>query len=309
MTGRTNPSTGICAVIVTFNPELANLLQVLRAIRGTVENAVLIDNASRNLDEALIHKTNPGLVVERLPANIGIAAAQNRGVGIARRCGANYLLFLDQDSIPQGDMVARLRYTYERLEREGHKVACVGPRVRMPDMAKLSDFDRLSWIGKRRIRCRKSHDAVECDVLISSGSLVALPAIDAIGPMEEDLFIDQVDTEWCLRARAAGYRIFGACGAVIEHRLGDSRRRLWFGRWRLLPRHKPFRYYYIFRNTLLLFRRRYVSLKWILYQLRWLGALFLLYGLLTRRRSGELAMMLKGVADGVRGVTGKLREG
>ena len=61
--------------------------------------------------------------------------------------------------------------------------------------------------------------------------------------MEEALFIDQVDTEWCLRARSMGYRVFGACGAILEHRLGEAYYRIWFGRWRQLPRHKPFRYY------------------------------------------------------------------
>ena len=130
--------------------------------------------------------------------------------------------------------------------------------------------------------------------------------MDKVGLMEEGLFIDQVDTEWCLRARAAGYRVFGACGAVLDHRLGDSSNRLWFGRWRRLPRHQAFRYYYIFRNTVLLFRRRYVSVKWITFQLHWLGALFLLYGVLNRHRHGELRMMVKGFADGIRGVTGKL---
>jgi rhamnosyltransferase len=127
--------------------------------------------------------------------------------------------------------------------------------------------------------------------------------------MEESLFIDQVDTEWCLRARSKGYRIFGVCGAVLEHRLGETAQRVWTGRWRRLPRHKPFRYYYIFRNTILLCRRPYVPGRWVLFNLRWLVVLFITYGLLTRVRTGELGMMVKGAVDGVRGVTGKLKQG
>jgi hypothetical protein len=39
---------------------------------------------------------------------------------------------------------------------------------------------------------------------------------------------------------------------------------------------------------------------------RWLIGLFIAYGILTTRRTGELRMMLKGISDGVRGVKGKL---
>jgi rhamnosyltransferase len=294
-------------VIVTYQPDRTRLLQVVQAVRVATEHVVIVDNRSDYFDEAALRAAHPGLMLKRLHTNMGIAAAQNEGVDFARCCGASYVLFLDQDSIPQERMVSCLRTTLERLEREGQKVACVGPRVRLPGTHKVSDFARPGWLLRRRVPCPHATAAVECDFLISSGSLVSLRTMDQVGPLEEGLFIDQVDTEWCLRARAAGYRVFGACGAVLDHRLGDSANRLWFGRWRRLPRHQAFRYYYIFRNTLLLFRRRYVSLKWMLFQLRWLCALFLLYGIFNRHRSGELSMMVKGVADGIRGVTGKLQ--
>jgi len=76
---------------------------------------------------------------------------------------------------------------------------------------------------------------MECDFLLSSGSLVPLDVIDKVGGMEEELFIDQVDTEWCLRARSMGYRVFGAFGAILEHRLGEAHARAWFDRWPHLP--------------------------------------------------------------------------
>ena len=73
-----------------------------------------------------------------------------------------------------------------------------------------------------------------------------------------------------------------------------------------MKRHKPFRYYYIFRNTLLVVRRPYVSVKMALFQLRWLPAgLFIAFGIFGR--SGELAMMFRGARDAFRGITGKIR--
>src|SRR5437868_172118 len=87
----TDPAAGICAVIVTFNPDLSSLLQVLRAIHGAVEHVVVVDNASRRLEERCVRDVNPDLLLERLPANVGIAAAQNKGIDIARRRSAKYV--------------------------------------------------------------------------------------------------------------------------------------------------------------------------------------------------------------------------
>jgi rhamnosyltransferase len=265
-----------------------------------------VDNGSTNIDERAFLGACPSVVIRKLGTNKGIATAQNEGISVARQMAGRYVLFLDQDSVPQKGMVPRLLAALQRLEASGCKVACVGPRLKLPGGSALSTFFRLGWLGSRRQSCRNDRAAVECDFLLSSGSLVPLEIIDKIGGMEDALFIDQVDTEWCLRARSMGYRVFGVCGAILEHRLGEASSRLWLGRWRQLPRHKPFRYYYIFRNSVLLFRREYVSPKWIWFQLQWLAVLFLRYGIFTRKRSGELGMMLKGTMDGMRRITGKL---
>ncbi|MFP3480127.1 glycosyltransferase family 2 protein, partial [Burkholderia sp. SIMBA_057] len=68
--------------------------------------------------------------------------------------------------------------------------------------------------------------------------------------MNESFFIDHVDTEWCLRANAAGYALFGVCAARLDHELGDRIVRLWAIRWRAVPVHSPVRMYYMFRNTI-----------------------------------------------------------
>ena len=42
-------------------------------------------------------------------------------------------------------------------------------------------------------------------MLISSGCLIPLSAIDTIGEMDEELFIDHVDTDWFLRAKSLAH--------------------------------------------------------------------------------------------------------
>jgi rhamnosyltransferase len=292
---------------VTYEPQTIGLLKSLEGLIPEVEGVIIVDNGSRDLEEARLREAYPSLTVIRLAENKGIGGAQNEGIALARKLGYAYVLLMDQDSVPQSGMVACLRAGVERLRAEGRKVACVGPRIRYPGGPVLPTFVTLGWLGRRYAACADTAAVVECDTLISSGSLIPLDAVADVGAMDEGFFIDQVDAEWCLRARSRGYRVYGACGAVLEHHLGESAERFWAGRWRTLPRHQPFRYYYIFRNTILLARRKYTSLRWVLFNAAWLASLFVLYGLLTPRRLGELRMMRWGVVDGMKGVSGKLR--
>jgi rhamnosyltransferase len=189
----------------------------------------------------------------------------------------------------------------------GYAPGC-GSRFLDPYTGLQSSFTRLARLGVRRVACHPAAHEVQTDFLISSGSLIPLVAFDEIGPMEESLFIDQVDAEWCLRARSKDYRLFGACRAVLRHSLGEGATRVWFGRWRHVHPHKAFRYYYIFRNTVLLTRRPYVPVAWTLHGLWYLAGLLVVAGIMAKERSSVLPRMLKGVLDGVRGVTGRIVE-
>lgn len=294
----------VAAIVVSYQPTAA-LPEQVRALAPQVSRVFIVDNGSGEVARGLLADlVSANVEVLAMGDNVGIACAQNRGLQHARAHGATHVLLMDQDSWPEPQMVERLVAAWEHLAAKGERVACVGPRVRMSD-GTLSGFYRLRGLWPRPVACATGASTVECDSLIASGSLIPLAALEEVGAMEEGLFIDVVDEEWCLRARSRGHRVYGVCDASLRHRLGESSRYIWLGRWRQLPRHKPFRYYYIFRNTLAVGRRSYVPLRWKLFQLVRLTALFLSYGLLTRDRGGEVAYMLKGVAHGLRGVSGR----
>lgn len=298
----------VCAVIVAFYPDRIRLERLLSALARQAPFTVIVDNGSEPglLDQ--LRETHKPVEIIRLDCNRGIAAAQNTGVAAARKLGASHVLLLDQDSIPAGDMVARLCATLDSLEREAVKVGCIGSRFFAPGLEGRFAFLRLGPIGMRRVFCDGGAGAIESDMLISSGTLVSLAVIDAVGPMDESLFIDHVDTEWCFRARSLGYRLFGECRALLEHDLGEDSRKIWFGRWRRVHRHKPFRYYYIFRNSILLFRRSYVPAQWVLFEIWYLLGLVILFGLSRASARGTLSMMYRGCCDGLRGVAGRAKE-
>lgn len=292
----------VIAVVVTFHPDRGALAAALAALLPQVRQVVVVDNGSTTANPV------PGLEHHwlQLGQNLGVGAAQNRGIDAARAAGAGYVLLLDQDSRPAPGMVVALLAAYEAGCTQGQRVGAVGPAVVAPD----GQFDGFIRFGQGRYQGVQPSDdgsAVPCDMLIASGTLIPMPVLAEVGGMDETLFIDKIDTDWSLRATAAGYTLLGAPAARLQHRLGERQLRLWFLGWRSLAQHKPFRYYYMLRNGLLLRRRPHASAAWRRADRRQLLSIVLYFGLLAPGRASALGMMLRGMWHAWRGISGPLR--
>ena len=77
--------------------------------------------------------------------------------------------------------------------------------------------------------------------------------------MDDGLFIDGVDHEWCWRGRRDGYRFFIDEHTPLSHKLGEGDRYFIF---RKVAIPTPFRTYYQFRNYFKLLKRSYVPIYW-----------------------------------------------
>ena len=95
--------------------------------------------------------------------------------------------------------------------------------------------------------------------LISSGTLIPIDAFDKVGLMEEKLFIDYVDHEWCWRAFSKGYICCMDRNVRIMHKVGQKAISL-CGFPFLIS--SSFRYFYQYRNSLWLMKRYYVPFNW-----------------------------------------------
>lgn len=303
-------STDVVPVVVTYNPDESTLLSSLSALLCQVSTVVVVDNGSSTSPEGWISRLEPkwpgGIRLVPLEHNLGLGGAYNIGITIARKLGAAFVLLMDQDSIPELGMIGKLQSTYADLVECGRQVGAVGPRYRDSETSDLSNFVRVARLGFARIGCDDANNFVRADFLISSGLLISVEALDQVGGMDEKLFIDHVDTEWCFRAQSKGFEVYGVCGAVMRHSLGDRRTRVWWGRWRTLPFHLPFRYYYIFRNSVLLWRRPYMPQGWKRIDRLRILYFLLFYGVLAPNRLANLRMMWRGCNDGWRGVGGSM---
>lgn len=294
----------IIAVVVTYFPELDVLDKVITAIAAQVPAVIVVDNGNQPEIGDLCPRRKAEYCP--MPENLGLAAAQNHGIALALQMGASHVLLMDQDSLPAPDMVVEQRRIERALRDEGvSRIGAIGARYTGRHATNESFFVRFGWLKFRRVFCsetRRRH--VRSDFLISSGALFTRDALHEVGLMDEGLFIDHIDTDWFLRANHYGYFSYGACDAAMEHSLGEHTVRVWLGRWRYLPLHKPFRYYYMFRNSLLIYRKDYAPAKWLINDFVRLWFILVFYTLFAAPRLERLGLIFKGVVDGVFGRRG-----
>jgi len=234
--------------------------------------------------------------------NLGIATALNQGVAKLVDAGCDSVLLFDQDSEPSSELLEGLPRLMAETILEGRRVAVIGPAYEDQRLGGVAPFVRFSFPVLKRIP-PVGNELIDADFLITSGSCLNPQAWRDVGPMDDALFIDFVDVEWCVRARSAGYAVLGTPLLRLSHSLGGAPIRV-LGR--LYPSHGPLRHYYLFRNATALFFRGYMPWSWKMTELVKMPVRLLIYGVWLRPRAQHVAMSLRGIWHGLTGRMGRL---
>lgn len=299
------------AVVVTFHPERQALLALIDAVSAQVDEVLIVDNTPR-MDDGVWNALSSvvgrysGLRIVRLGKNFGIAAALNVGIDTACKEGFSHLLMSDQDSLPAPDMVSGLCVAEERALAAGSKVAAIGPVYvdRVTGIEYPFQVQKPGRLFYSNHRVTENQPDTETLSLITSGCLMPVTALEDIGGMLHDLFIDHVDVEWCHRAIAKGYVLIGTRRGVLFHNMGDHCLSVWFFGWKSLNGYGQTRLYYRYRNFVHLLRMPHINIRWkIRASLYWLGNLYghVFFG---SDRISNLQAILAGLRDGICGVWG-----
>ena len=228
-------SDSVCAIVVAYYPD-EKFDERVQTLLPQVAQVVVVDNTpdeSRNIRIKKDFQNSAKLHVIENPNNLGIAAALNQGLEYAKNNGFMWILTLDQDTQCFPDMVETLLNVSKTCKPTPLVIGgnYLDPRSRR---TKVPDGEAAAFLEQKTV--------------ITSGSLVDTGLATAIGGFRADYFIDQVDHEFCLRARARGHRVIISCKPVMTHSVGSpgGARLPFLG---VLPNHSPVRKYYIARNT------------------------------------------------------------
>ncbi|MEB7713072.1 glycosyltransferase family 2 protein [Kluyvera cryocrescens] len=284
------------AIIIAYNPDVNTIIRNVGNIIKSpfVKEVIIVDNSA--FDSLDVIADFERVKTISLGCNKGIATAQNIGLTHAKESGSSFAILFDQDSEIETSLIGYLLEGFHELTLSGFKIAAVGPRP----------YDLFENKDMKPMIQRETHIEGKWSLtrqIIASGKLIDISVLDNVGMMEDELFIDGVDHEWCWRAGKMGYQIAIIEKAVMKHRLGDARGHVLGMTYKI---GSPVRLYYQFRNILILCRRSYVPLYWKIRCLVSMVFRFIIFSFKGVDADKRRNYMIKGFLDGVKNKKGSI---
>lgn len=226
------------ATVVLYNPDET----VMNNIRSYYDHMHLIlaidnsDNPCKNFIESV--KTLPKIVYIDNGGNKGIAHALNIAANKAIELGHQWLLTMDQDSFFDVTMLVTYLNCWNKY----------------PNKENIAVFSPIHIV----LKDQTSH-TTHCTVInklhvMTSGNILNLNIFKHLNGFNEALFIDEVDHEYCLRAKLAHFSILEFSNIALNHTLGESVVIQHHGQTIESSTHSPKRFYYITRNRLYMWK-------------------------------------------------------
>lgn len=260
----------IAAIVVTYNRKelLANCLNALLAQTYTVDKIIIIDNASSDGTQLFLASNQylTKLVIDYhfQEQNIGAAAGIALGMEIAYKGGADFLWVMDDDAVPEETALESLvRSRTEDLvhvERLCLYSCYLEPQGRYfsEPVVIRSDGGYRNVSSFSQLGQGKLHEGLGGPFL---GFLIPRAAIEQVGLPDGRTFI-WGDSEYFLRLRQCGYKIFYDAQSIIFHPrqtfvsvnipVGFFKLKLPIWTKFNIPKGPPFKCYYGVRNALIL---------------------------------------------------------
>ena len=243
----------ICAIITVYEPP-TSFAALIERLRPQVDEIIIVNNGKNTPQTGCHWIDNP---------DNGIAKAQNLGIAKARELESTHILLMDDDSLPAENMVATMLEAYYKNKRNKAKkpIGVIGAYMNERGSDQPPKYIQAEGAyAYNRVSFYKQEAMIRnLFYVAASGSLIPMELLDEIGEMREDFFIYFVDTEFCLRARKAGYDIIALRHAELEHSFGQRSEHQLLGKTISTTNHNTQARYYMFRNRKILWRKYFMS--------------------------------------------------
>jgi GT2 family glycosyltransferase len=232
-------SPALALIIVSYNV-CRDLRECLTSVYASDFDegvqVIVVDNASSDGTVDMIRNEFPAVDLIQNSGNVGFPKANNQGLSTAR---GDFTLFLNPDTVVMPDTLRAC----VRFMREHADVGLVGCKVRYPNGAiqyecarnfpALSTmvwealylhmlFPRNRRFGWTLMGDWDHEDSREVPCVLGAFMLARRSILDALGGMDESVFMFMEDLDLCYRVREAGWKIFYLADATIIHKGGRS---------------------------------------------------------------------------------------
>ncbi len=223
----------VSVIIVSYNTReiLLNALEALfENSKGVDMEVFVVDNNSADDSAAMVQRDFPSIRLIANNQNLGFAAANNQAFALA---SGRYIILLNPDAYIRPASIENCLAFMERTPKcglAGGKI--ISPEGRLEPSARrfpsaLSKLLTLSGLsGKfphspllnRHEFGGFAHDhPLEVDWVPGTFTIIRKEMIDAIGAFDERFYIYYEETDLCLRAKKAGWKVYFIHDAEVMH--------------------------------------------------------------------------------------------
>jgi GT2 family glycosyltransferase len=219
---RTATRTKLVAVLTCFNRKALTLASLdalaVAAQRADIDlEGIVVDDASPDGTGAAVRERFPWVEVVTGSGTLFWNRGMHMGFGLALQKPADHYLWLNDDTQLLPDALANLLSQWEMLKRTQDRPAILVGATAERDTGQISYGGRVADSRIRPFHYRlvwSDKEPVRCDVM--EGNCVLLPREVAVRMGNLDPVFEHAmgDTDYGLRARAAGYGLFVAAGVA-----------------------------------------------------------------------------------------------
>ncbi|WP_273731330.1 glycosyltransferase [Leuconostoc mesenteroides] len=275
----------VASLIITYNPNIDKLKELINTIEEQFERCLIVDNGSKNI--ASLTNTVDNQRIISLNENTGIAHALNVGIDRLMKEGYEWVITFDQDSQPESN----LNEVFQKLS------------ITKEDAVIGTYYIDNNWSPEERqnnVSSFKVYD--ETFYVITSGCFLNTTAWLEVKGFDDSLFIDWVDFDYNKRLILRGYRVYRTNKLIMKHEVGEviQRPKLLkqaLGLNRPIRDHSATRQYYIFRNRII-FYKRYANDNMVKSLIRSLIAIREV--ILLPKPQKKIHASIKGIIDGLK---------
>jgi GT2 family glycosyltransferase len=225
-----NTGARVTAVVLSWNGREDTLacLESLRRVTYAPFEILVVDNGSTDGSPDAVAARFPEVTLVRQHSNLGFAGGMNAGIGAALAAGADYVLTLNNDMVVEAGAVDALVAAH----RAQPKTAAVCAQVLFAGLPPRIWYAGARFGGRRGHAGRNTGHGdpplpvatppYATDRACGGAMLVSREALAELGLFDEALFAYAEDTDWSLRARAAGRPILVAPAAVVRHKVSAA---------------------------------------------------------------------------------------
>lgn len=210
-----------CSIIILCHNKLPLTMQCLEALQQNTEDidceVIVIDNASTdNTYDCLI--AIPWIKPVRNTENIPFAKANNQIAQIAR---GEYLLFLNNDTIPQKSWLTEMLKLYKAKPDAG----IVGSKLLFPNTKKIQhagvvfspDLTPLVLYIHHDEHAPEVNKVRELNAVIGACLLIKKDLFFDVGMFDENYINHREDSDLCLKVKEKGFKVYYCPSSVLYH--------------------------------------------------------------------------------------------